>query len=119
MITDSGLFMRRRVRVQTKMMYEQQKFNLLREESEGFAKIATELLTGKVTPNNVETIFTNIQSLIGFFDLDPNRVLDLVLEAFENDVVIETFTTLIGYFNNQALPQFSGSKLAPENESST
>ena len=52
------------------------------------------------------------------FRSDPNRVLDLVLEAFENDADNETFTTLIGYFNNQALPQIIGFKLAPENESS-
>ena len=29
---------------------------------------------------------THLESLIGYFDLDPNRVADLVLEAFEAEI---------------------------------
>eukprot|EP00826_Nyctotherus_ovalis_P047430 TRINITY_DN5453_c0_g1_i8.p1 TRINITY_DN5453_c0_g1~~TRINITY_DN5453_c0_g1_i8.p1 ORF type:complete len:1085 (+),score=310.03 TRINITY_DN5453_c0_g1_i8:465-3719(+) len=116
LITDSKLFMRRRVRVQTKLTYEQQKFNLLREESEGFAKVVAELTLTKLGPTNLSTIFSNIQSLIGFFDLDPNRVLDLILEVFEHDITNPAFIELVQYFNNHALPQILGFKLQPENE---
>lgn len=45
--------------------YKQQKFNLLREESEGFSKLVTELnqeITPKLTP---EAVLQNIKSLIG------------------------------------------------------
>lgn len=116
LITDSTLFMRRRVRVQTKLMYEQQKFNLLREESEGFAKVIAELTLVKLSQANLPIILSNIQSLIGFFDLDPNRVLDLILEVFEHDVTNPAFIELVKCFNIQALPPILGFKLQPENE---
>jgi THO complex subunit 2 len=116
LITDSTLFMRRRVRVQTKLMYEQQKFNLLREESEGFAKVITELTLIELTSSNLPIVFSNIQSLIGFFNLDPNRVLDLILEVFEHHINNPAFIELVQRFNTHALPQILGFKLLPENE---
>ena len=45
--------------------YKQQKFNLLREESEGYSKLITELnqeISEKLTP---EQMLQNIKSLIG------------------------------------------------------
>ncbi|CAB3360322.1 Hypothetical predicted protein [Cloeon dipterum] len=71
------------IKVKTKLYYKQRKFNLLREESEGYAKLITELsqeITDEVTP---EYILEVIKSLIGCFNLDPNRVLDVILESFE------------------------------------
>ena len=67
----------------TKLVYNQQKYNLLREESEGYAKVLTVLnnfgstaLSERCTPD----VVVALQSLIGCFDLDPNRVFDLVLD---------------------------------------
>lgn len=37
------VFYTRFIKVKTKLFYKQQKFNLLREESEGYAKLVTEL----------------------------------------------------------------------------
>jgi hypothetical protein len=48
--------------------YKQRKFNLFREESEGYAKLITELnqeVSGSVTPANILEI---IKSLIGKLD---------------------------------------------------
>lgn len=36
--------------------------------------------------SNIETVKRNVEALIGFFNLDPNRVLDLILDSFENNV---------------------------------
>ncbi|VDK64158.1 unnamed protein product [Anisakis simplex] len=57
-------------------------FNLLREESEGYAKLITELLDS----NNecVPSTLIRLHRLIGQFNLDPNRVLDIILECFES-----------------------------------
>ena len=70
----------------TKLVYNQQKYNLLREESEGYAKVLTVLnnfgataLSERSTPD----VVVALQSLIGCFDLDPNRVFDLVLDRRE------------------------------------
>jgi THO complex subunit 2 len=65
----------------------QQKFNLLREESEGYSKLVTELTRSELSESNVESVIGTVQSLVGYFDLDPNRVLDLVLEAYEHNQV--------------------------------
>uniref|UniRef100_A0A915B9T2 THO complex subunit 2 n=4 Tax=Parascaris univalens TaxID=6257 RepID=A0A915B9T2_PARUN len=69
------------VKMKTKLYFKQLKFNLLREESEGYAKLITELLD---TNNScVSTTLTKLHRLIGQFNVDPNRVLDIILECFE------------------------------------
>ncbi|XP_042869618.1 THO complex subunit 2-like [Penaeus japonicus] len=76
-------FHTKQIKVKTKLFYKQQKFNLLREETEGYAKLVTELnqdITERVTPQSIIQV---IRSLIGGFNLDPNRVLDLILESLE------------------------------------
>ncbi|XP_057851341.2 THO complex subunit 2 isoform X2 [Cryptomeria japonica] len=89
------------VRVNTRLLYQQTKFNLLREESEGYAKLVTLLcqrgssaLTHKTAPAAISTI----KSLIGHFDLDPNRVFDIVLECFELQPENDGFFELIPIF---------------------
>lgn len=53
----------------------------MNEETEGFAKTLT--LLSQVTVDNVKSTLENMESLVGFFDLEPNRVCDLVLNFFE------------------------------------
>ena len=62
--------------------YKQQKFNLFREECEGYAKLITELNQDLTTTTPAEMLKL-IKSVIGYFNLDPNRVLDIILESFE------------------------------------
>ncbi len=106
-ITDGKLFEKKINKVRTNMLYKQTKFNLLREESEGYSKLLVCLLEHLVQPldyywtssspqshqviaeqrlSDIEEkttiVIQNITSLIGTFDLDPNRVLDIVLDAF-------------------------------------
>lgn len=63
--------------------YKQQKFNLLREENEGYAKLVTELgqdLSGNVTSR---LVLENIKSLIGtrLFIKKPVRVARFLSEV--------------------------------------
>ncbi|XP_052738245.1 THO complex subunit 2 isoform X1 [Bicyclus anynana] len=71
------------IKIKTKLYYKQRKFNLFREESEGYSKLIVEL--NQEISENMEwkTLLEIIQSLIGCFNLDPNRVLDIILESFE------------------------------------
>jgi THO complex subunit 2 len=78
--------------------YKQNKFNLLREQSEGFSKLITEVISAlppphspatglpldpsSILPERVQPIWKRILSLIGYFDLDPNRALDVILDLF-------------------------------------
>ncbi|XP_055542329.1 THO complex subunit 2 [Wyeomyia smithii] len=71
------------IKVKTKLYYKQRRFNLFREESEGYAKLITELNQDFNDSITVQGILEIIKSLIGCFNLDPNRVLDIILESFE------------------------------------
>ncbi|XP_026326436.1 THO complex subunit 2 isoform X2 [Hyposmocoma kahamanoa] len=71
------------IKIKTKLYYKQRKFNLFREESEGYSKLIVELNQEISEDTEWKTILEIIQSLIGCFNLDPNRVLDIILESFE------------------------------------
>lgn len=62
--------------INTQMFYRQQKFNLLHEESEGFAKFLSLLFHSPAV--SVE----QVEQLIGTFRLDPNRCLGLAVLIF-------------------------------------
>ncbi|KAK6146705.1 hypothetical protein DH2020_020574 [Rehmannia glutinosa] len=100
------------VRVNTRLLYQQTKFNLLREESEGYAKLVTllcqvpEASTGNASAATVGII----KSLIGHFDLDPNRVFDIVLECFELQLDNSVFVDLIPIFPKSHASQILGFK---------
>lgn len=85
LIPSKHQFQTRYVRTKTRLFFKQQKFNLLREETEGYAKLLTELSQPtNQTSSKIHMVWMNqIQSLIGYFDLDPNRVLDLILDIAE------------------------------------
>ncbi|CAO2828529.1 unnamed protein product [Amaranthus hypochondriacus] len=98
------------VRVNTRLLYQQTKFNLLREESEGYAKLVTLLCEGSGAPNSSSSTIGTIKSLIGHFDLDPNRVFDIVLECFEMQPHNNLFLDLIPIFPKSHASQILGFK---------
>ena len=55
-------------------------------------------------------VIANIQSLIGYFDLDPNRVLDLVLETLEAMPSRVAHKGLLALFNPKYIPHMLGFK---------
>lgn len=74
------------IRHATNILYKQANYNLLREETEGYAKLATELFTtSNSEPPSAEVVqatFERVKGLIGTFDLDVGRVLDVTLDVF-------------------------------------
>ncbi|KAF9623440.1 hypothetical protein IFM89_003024 [Coptis chinensis] len=101
------------VRVNTRLLYQQTKFNLLREESEGYAKLVTILCERSIespTANTSGATISIIKSLIGHFDLDPNRVFDIVLECFELQADSSVFLDLIPIFPKSHASQILGFK---------
>ena len=79
-------FVRVGIRQATHLLYRQANYNLLREETEGYSKLITELFTtsGGEPPSAeaVEEAFEKVKGLIGTFDLDVGRVLDITLDVF-------------------------------------
>ena len=79
-IQNQKMFQQKYIKTKTRLFYKQQKFNLLREEIEGYSKLTTELYECKKPEETLE----NVKSLIGCFNIDPNRVLDICLEWLEH-----------------------------------
>eukprot|EP00850_Spirogloea_muscicola_P022111 SM000277S10346 [mRNA] locus=s277:6832:17596:- [translate_table: standard] len=104
-------FRAKEVRLNTRLMYNQTKFNLFREESEGFAKLVTLLsqLRGNASTSGAKAAET-ITSLIGHFDLDPNRVLDVLLDCYELQPDSRVFLELIHTFPKSHVPHILGFK---------
>jgi len=84
-------FHRQVIRKQTNLLYRQANYNLLREESEGFSKLVTELFTtsGNEVPHGdvVEATVEKVKAMIGAFDLDVGRSLDVVMDVFGSVLV--------------------------------
>lgn len=79
------------IRQATNILYKQANYNLLREETEGYAKLATELFTtcNSQAPSSdaIEAAFERVKGLIGTFDLDVGRVLDVLLDVFASVLI--------------------------------
>ena len=70
--------------------YTQKKYNLLHEESEGYSKLIVEvyhILRDDHTRYELEYAFKVIENLVGHYNLDPNRVLDVLIDVFSNNFV--------------------------------
>lgn len=99
------------VKANTKMRYTQNMYNLLREDSEGFAKLAT--LLAQITPNSdAQNFKSRISALIGSFSLAPNRVLDMSLDAFEAyfGIANEIYVSILDLFHQDTIAQLVGLK---------
>ncbi|KAF9694912.1 hypothetical protein EKO04_007048 [Ascochyta lentis] len=86
-----GSFGKMAVRKATHALYRQSNYNLLREETEGYSKLMTEYFTtvNSEPPSHevVSETYQRVNALIGAFDLDIGRVLDVTLDVFANLLV--------------------------------
>lgn len=93
-------FARMGIRKATNVLYKQSNYNLMREESEGFAKLITELftITGNEPPTAeiVEDTVEKVKAMIGSFDLDVGRTLDVILDVF-GAVLIKQFRFFVKF----------------------
>lgn len=93
-------FVRVGIRQQTNLLYRQSNYNLLREETEGYSKLLTELFTTSssepLTSEVVEETFERVKGMIGAFDLDVGRVLDVTLDVFAA-VMVKQYRFFVKY----------------------
>ncbi|ORX61575.1 hypothetical protein DM01DRAFT_1299585 [Hesseltinella vesiculosa] len=100
-IPNKTFFEKRLIRINTALLYKQNKFNLLRENSVGYSALVNDIVIGTIdlqrdaygrlppTPLNRIPRFLNIiSSHVGNFHLDPNRVLDILLDFYIKEVLI-------------------------------
>lgn len=93
-------FVRVGIRNTTNLLYRQSNYNLLREETEGYSKLMTELFTTSSnelpTSEIVEETFERVKGMIGAFDLDVGRVLDITLDVFAA-VLVKQYRFFVKY----------------------
>jgi len=103
------------VQLSNAISYKQNKFNLLREQSEGYSKLIVELTSNlgpahssltarpveswKLIEERVRPVWERVISLIGYFDLDPNRALDVILDVLSTHLATHYtfFLTLLSF----------------------
>ncbi|KAK5119981.1 hypothetical protein LTR85_007057 [Meristemomyces frigidus] len=98
-------FARIKARKTTNLLYRQANFNLLREETEGYAKLMTEYFNiaeeasgnREISYGMAEDAFQRIKALVGAFDLDVGRVLDITLDISANQLV-KAFGFIIKFY---------------------
>ena len=105
------------VRARTNEYYRQQKFNLLHEETEGYAKLIDALhsaFAAQQSPASSPALLgQRVTALIGYFDLDPNRVVDLLLSIYHplaSSHNLPVFLSLLPLFNPAHVSQIAGFK---------
>jgi THO complex subunit 2 len=72
--------------------------------------VVRRLSVAQLSESNVESVIGTLQSLVGYFDLDPNRVLDLVLEAYEHNQDNASYLRIIARFPRASLAHLTGFK---------
>jgi THO complex subunit 2 len=90
------------IKLNTAAFFEQPKFNLLKEEPEGFAKLLSLLSEQSASASD-------IQSLLGAFDLEPIRACDLCLDAAELHLLCPS--TILQLFGSEKPQRLLGHKL--------
>lgn len=98
-------FVRVGIRQQTNLLYRQSNYNLLREETEGYSKLVTELFTTSsgesLSSEVVEETFERVKGMIGAFDLDVGRVLDVTLDVFAA-VLVKQYRFFVKYLRTSS-----------------
>ena len=100
------------IKLNTSLVYRQQKYNLLREETEGYSKLLVVLGAFPAFPEDASRQVGQVISIMGQFDLDPNRALDVVLDAFEQQTWNLAFLALLKRFHRESVVHIVGFKLA-------
>ncbi|KAI9746741.1 MAG: THO complex subunit 2 [Claussenomyces sp. TS43310] len=107
LLQDLGLtrstFIKTGIRQVTNFLYRQSNHNLLREETEGYSKLVTELFSTSATSGGeppssdvAEETFERVKGLIGTFNLDVGRVLDVTMDVFAA-VLIKQFRFFVKF----------------------
>ena len=113
LIKDAKQYQAKERKVNTRLFYKQNKFNLLAEESEGYAKLAVALdshASLEADEDEDGGLKVLVQSLIGRFSLDPNRVVEVVLGALEHRPESERLWRLLGSFDVASVAHVLGHK---------
>ena len=111
LLTSLGLvrstFERMRARKTTNQLYRQANFNLLREETEGYAKLLTDYYNAATESAHsddaemAKDAYYRIMALVGAFDLDVGRVLDITLDISAS-LLVKSFRFFVKFYRRSS-----------------
>lgn len=111
LLTSLGLvrstFERMRARKTTNQLYRQANFNLLREETEGYAKLLTDYYNAATESAHsddaemAKDAYFRIMALVGAFDLDVGRVLDITLDISAS-LLVKSFRFFVKFYRRSS-----------------
>ncbi|KAM0719226.1 hypothetical protein Q7P37_005131 [Cladosporium fusiforme] len=111
LLTSLGLvrstFERMRARKTTNQLYRQANFNLLREETEGYAKLLTDYYNAATESAHsddaemAKDAYHRIMALVGAFDLDVGRVLDITLDISAS-LLVKSFRFFVKFYRRSS-----------------
>lgn len=91
---------------------------MLKESNEGYSKVIL-LLTGLKDRQDNQSIWKKVLELVGNFDLDPDRVLDLIVDARLMSNNDSHFIPLLRQFNKNSVTLVIGNRLKQGQSSAT
>ena len=103
-------FTKKLIKIKTRLYFKQEKFNILREETEGYSKLITILSSLPAPPSDPSEHVKQVFSAVGQFDLDPNRVIDIILDSFEQQLWNLSFIPALHAFPSKNLLHILGFK---------
>ena len=80
LIYSSVNWSKKQIRINTALLYKQHRFNLFREETEGYARLINGLYDHKKHAD-LDRTYEQVLRLIGRFSIDPNRVIDVAVDT--------------------------------------
>lgn len=111
LLTSLGLvrstFERMRARKTTNQLYRQANFNLLREETEGYAKLLTDYYNAATESAHsddaemAKDAYFRTMALVGAFDLDVGRVLDITLDISAS-LLVKSFRFFVKFYRRSS-----------------
>lgn len=111
LLTSLGLvrstFERMRARKTTNQLYRQANFNLLREETEGYAKLLTDYYNAATISAHsddaemAKDAYYRIMALVGAFDLDVGRVLDITIDISAS-LLVKSFRFFVKFYRRSS-----------------
>ncbi|KAM0704846.1 hypothetical protein Q7P35_007632 [Cladosporium inversicolor] len=111
LLTSLGLvrstFERMRARKTTNQLYRQANFNLLREETEGYAKLLTDYYNAATESAHsddaemAKDAYYRIMALVGAFDLDVGRVLDITIDISAS-LLVKSFRFFVKFYRRSS-----------------
>jgi THO complex subunit 2 N-terminus len=115
LIASKEIFQKKLIRLNTSLLYKQQRYNLLFEDTEGFSLVIF------VLKQRSKTLFIDLMKLLGSFDLEANRIIDLIFGEwlFDPKQFESFYLPILKDFKNPHLSNIIGHKISTLKDSYT